>query len=194
MSRSARCRPFARAIVAIAAALAAAWQPALLAQPERAADTSETRLKAAFLYKFASYVEWPLMSTPGPGAPLVIGVMNSEPLMRELAEITVGRSVNNHPIEVRRVDHGDLLDGVQILFIGDVRGADLAPLLRHARQQPILTVTESKGAISDGSIINFTVERDRVRFEVSLPAAESSRLKLSSRLLAVASRVHREAN
>lgn len=192
MSGSSTHRPFLRAILAIAAALALAWQPVLLAQPERAAVPSETHLKAAFLYKFASYVEWPLMSTPGPGAPLVIGVMDSDPLIRVLAEITVGRSVNDHPIEIRRLEPDDLLDGVQILFIGDERARDLAPLLQHARQQPILTVTETKGAIEDGSIINFTVERDRVRFEVSLAAAESSRLRLSSRLLAVASRVHRD--
>ena len=184
--------PFPRALAAIAAALALAWLPALQAQPERAAAPSATELKAAFLYKFASYVEWPLMSTPGPGAPLVIGVIGSEPLIRVLAEITAGRSVNDHPIEIRRLGPNDLLDGVQILFIGDQRDRDLAPLLQLAGQQPILTVTESKGAIEDGSIINFTVERDRVRFEVSLPAAESSRLRLSSRLLAVASRVHRD--
>lgn len=185
------CRMLLRTIAA-AMALALAWQPALVAQPERGAPPSETQLKAAFLYKFAGYVEWPLMSTPGPGAPLVIGVMDSDPLVRVLAQITAGRSVNDHPIEVRRLEPDDLLDGVQILFIGDGGGRDLAPLLHPAREQPILTVTESKGAIADGSIINFTVERDRVRFEVSLAAAESSRLRLSSRLLAVASRVHRD--
>jgi len=192
MNGTARNRSFVRACLAIAAALALGWQSALIAQPERSTVPSETQLKAAFLYKFASYVEWPLMSTPGPGAPLVIGVMDSEPLIRELAEITVGRSVDNHPIEVRRLGQGDLLDGVQILFIGGDRAKEIGPLLQLARQQPILTVTESRGAIADGSIINFTVERDRVRFEVSLPAAESSKLRLSSRLLAVASRVHRD--
>ena len=192
MSPSRKRRPFLRAIAAMAATLALAWLPALQAQPERGAAATATQLKAAFLYKFASYVEWPRKSTPGPGAPLVIGVMDSEPLMHVLAEITVGRSINDHPIEIRRLEPDDLLGGVQILFIGGERTGDLAPLLQLARQQPILTVTEAKGAIADGSIINFTVERDRVRFEVSLPAAESSRLRLSSRLLAVASRVHRD--
>ena len=180
------------ATMIIAASLTAAGQPAGNAQAAADAQPSETRLKAAFLYKFASYVEWPTRSAPG--APLVIGVMDAEDLIRELSEITTGRSIDDHPIEVRRVEHDDLLDGVQILFIGDERRDQLDTLLRPTRRLPILTVTESRGAISDGSIINFTVERDRVRFEVSLAAAEASRLKLSSRLLSVASRVHRQAD
>lgn len=177
----------------LAAVFAIAWQPTGFAQPDRHDPSSETRLKAAFLYKFASYVEWPPQNAPGPGAPLVIGVMDADALMRELSEITVGRSIDDHPIEVRRLDPSEPLAGVQILFIGNRRGSQLDTQLLPTRRQPILTVTESRGAISNGSIINFTVERDRVRFEVSLAAAEASRLKLSSRLLSVASRVHRKA-
>ena len=69
---------------------------------------------------------------------------------------------------------------------------ELPRLLEATREQPILTVTESAGAIADGSIINFTVDAERVRFEVSLYAAELSRLRLNARLLAVAQAVYRE--
>jgi hypothetical protein len=104
----------------------------------------------------------------------------------ELLRMTEDRSVSERFIEVRRIDDDDSVDDVQVLFVaGDQRGR-LGELLSAARGRPILTVTESEGALSDGSIINFTRMGDRVRFEVSLAAAEASGLRLNSRLLAVA--------
>lgn len=179
--------------IACAALLVAmlSWQTTGLAQTGASTQAPEARIKAAFLYKFAGYVEWPAGRMPGAGTPITIGVMDSDALASELAAITVGRVVNQHPIRVRRVAHGDLLDDLQVLFIGDAGGTRLGARLEPARLLPILTVTESDGAMVEGSIINFTIDQNRVKFEISLAAAEESRLKLSSRLLAVASRVHR---
>jgi hypothetical protein len=86
---------------------------------------------------------------------------------------------------------GDSFDDLQILFIGSQARPGERGLLADARSRPILTVTESAGALAEGSIINFTQDNDRVRFEISLYAAEQSQLKLNSRLLAVADAVHR---
>jgi hypothetical protein len=152
---------------------------------------SERSVKAAFLYKFASYVQWPNSESAG-DSPIVIGVLGGGDFARELAEITMGRSVSNRPIRIRRLDRDESADGLDILFIGDELRADLPRVLEATREQPILTVTESAGAIADGSIINFTVDAERVRFEVSLYAAELRRLRLNARLLAVAQAVYRE--
>jgi hypothetical protein len=148
-------------------------------------------VKAAFLYKFASYVEWPASADNSAGAPITIGVAGADPFAAELTEITRGRTVAGRSINVRRVGADDSFEGLQILFIGNQSRAAERGLLDSARSRPILTVTESAGALDAGSIINFTQENDRVRFEISLYAAEQSMLKLNSRLLAVADSVHR---
>jgi len=152
---------------------------------------SEQSVKAAYLYKFAGYVEWPDTRPTDAPTPVTIGVFGAASLAQELAQITIGRTVNDRPIDVRRVDFDDRLDDLQILFIGAQERNRLGELFATVQRLPVLTVTESEGALAQGSIINFTLDEQRVRFEVSLYAAELSRIRLSSRLLAVAQRVYR---
>jgi hypothetical protein len=161
-----------------------------VAQP---AAVPEQSVKAAFLYKFASYVEWPDSATAG-NAPIVIGVIGDDDFADELAEITAGRTVTNRPLVIRRLDDDEPMDDIRldVLFVGDEERDELRRLLAATAEKPILTVTESAGAIADGAVINFTVDAERVRFEVSLYAAEMSRLRLNARLLGVAQHVHRE--
>jgi hypothetical protein len=174
----------------VAACAAALLLAASSTAQVRDTPVAATTLKAAFLYKFAGYVEWP--DAPGPAdAPITIGVAGADPFAAELVEITRGHTVAGRPINVRRMMVGDSFDGLQILFIGGQARGGAHGLLADARSRPILTVTESAGALSEGSIINFTQDKDRVRFEISLYAAEQSQLKLNSRLLAVADAVHR---
>ncbi len=151
---------------------------------------SERSVKAAFLYKFASYVQWPDADAKT-DAPITIGVIGATDFARELAEITANRTISSRPINVRRLTTGNSLDGLEILFIAKEERDHLPQVLSAARERPILTVTESEGGLSSGSIINFTLDQDRVRFEISLYAAEKSQLRLNARLLAVAQDVHR---
>jgi len=90
---------------------------------------------------------------------------------------------------VRRLNRGDALTGLHIVFIARGHADRLAETLGAARGQPVLVVTESEGAGAPGSIINFVVVEDKVRFDVALARAESSNLKISARLLGVARRV-----
>jgi hypothetical protein len=159
-------------------------------QTREPTPVAASSVKAAFLYKFAGYVEWPV-SAGSPDAPITIGVAGADPFAAELTEVTRGRTVAGRSINVRRVSADDSFDGLQVLFIGGQARAGERELLANARNLPILTVTESAGALADGSIINFTQDEDRVRFEISLYAAEQSMLKLNSRLLAVAHSVRR---
>jgi hypothetical protein len=150
---------------------------------------AEYRVKAAFLYKFASYVEWPPQVFARPDSPLVIGVAGSDTLADELAQMVAGRTVERHPVVVRKLHRGDPVDGVHILFIGRSNGSRLSDVLASARSMPVLTVTESEDAFALGSVINFVVVDDKVRFDVALREAEQAKLKVSSRLLAVARKV-----
>lgn len=151
--------------------------------------TLEHRVKAAFLYQFAGYVEWPPRAFLQPGTPITIGVVGAAPLAAELSHVTADRSIGGRPVTVRRIQPGESLAGVHILFIGRDESARLGQLARTALPQSILTVTETDGGLDQGSMINFVVVDHRVRFEVALDSAERGGLKLSSRLLSVARQV-----
>ena len=173
---------------ALLAVLLAAW-PAPNADANDGPEGLEYRVKAAFLYKFAGYVEWPEVSFPRPDTPIAIGVLGAEELAAELSQLVAGRTVNNRTITARRIKPGEPLSGINILFVGKSESARLNQLVLLTQSRSILTVTESDGALAQGSVINFTVADRRVRFEISIESADKSGLKLSSRLLAVAQQV-----
>jgi hypothetical protein len=160
------------------------WQSA--ADPQ-AAPVSDRAVKAAFLYKFAGYVQWPSASTDT----LTIGLVADPEFVHEVADLTADRTISGRPVAIQSLQAGDSLDGIDVLFIGEGEGENGARVLTVARARPILTVTEEPNAIAAGSVINFTVDRDRVRFEISQYNAERGGLKLNARLLAVAARVYR---
>ena len=151
-------------------------------EPDTASATS---VKAGFLYKFLGYVDFPA-GPLDPGAPYVVGVVGAEDIAAELIRLTAGRLVNNHAVVVRKMQGVDPSGGLHLLFIGAAEGDDEAALVKAAQQAGALSVTESATGIESGSVINFRLIDERVRFEVSLAAADKGRLKLSSRLLSVA--------
>jgi hypothetical protein len=150
---------------------------------------SEQSIKAAYLYKFADYVEWPDGVLQASATPFTIGVVGAASLADELEEMTRDRTAHGRPIAVRRIAVHDRLRDVHVLFIGSAAADSLAGLATAASDQSALVVTEARGALLLGSVINFREVNQRIRFEVSLDAADRSRLKLSARLLAVAARV-----
>ena len=148
----------------------------------------ERRVKAAFLFRFTEFVSWPESAFIRPDAPFTIAVVGHDALADELRQITSGKSVQGRAVEVRRVAEGEAIPAAQIAFMGD---ADVQRLRERVRRAPpnALVVSESEGALAAGSVINFVIVNDRVRFEISLPAAEKRGLRMSSRLLAVAQSV-----
>jgi hypothetical protein len=157
--------------------------------PDAGAQTEdralEQRVKAAFLYRFADFVVWPDSAFAKPDSPFVIAVAGAEGIAEHLRSITTGRTVGGRPIEIRRVSPADPPPAAHILFISGSDRARMRELLRTAPRNS-LVVTEVDGALDQGSVINFVIAEDRVRFEISLESAEKRGLRLSSRLLAVA--------
>lgn len=149
-------------------------------------SASEQSIKAAYLYKFTDYVEWPPDVLEDPDVPLTIGVMADDRLAGVLESMTLGRVVRGRSIAVRRVAPREPLDGMHVLFIGSAGTAELPDLAAAARQHAVLVVTETGNALQNGSVINFRPLDQRIRFEVSLDSADRAGLKLSARLLAVA--------
>ena len=152
-------------------------------------QTAEYKVKAAFLYKFISYVEWPARVFARADSPLVIGVIGTDTLGDELAEAVTDRTVNGRPVVVRKLQRGETVTELHILFIGRSEGVRVANALASTKGKAVLTVTESEDAFALGSVINLVVVENKVRFDVALQAAQQANLKISSRLLGLARKV-----
>lgn len=151
-----------------------------------AGQALEHEIKAAFVFKFLSFVEWPAQAFARPETPIAIGVLGAEEVYNELQEIVPGRVVQGRPVTVRRVREGESVNGLHVLYVGGGGGEALA---RLGQPLSLLTITEWDGALDQGSIINFVRSEGRVRFEVALDTAERRGLRISSRMLAVAQNV-----
>lgn len=160
---------------------------ALCATQVFSAQFSTEAVKAAYLFRFASYVEWP-ESMKGEG-PFVIGVIGAEDVAVHLEHLLNGMSVQGRAAKVRRVRGPGDLDGVHILYVGANVFRSSRPLRLRAIEMPVLLVTDSRDGLEGGGVINFIEVSRNLRFEISLDAAERRGLKIDSALLSVAARV-----
>ncbi len=142
----------------------------------RPAEDLECQVKAAFLFNFLKFVAWPDAMN---SSPWVIGVLGRDPLGAALDNMVRGKLVNGRPVEVRRYSKPSDVRGCHILFVGRTESERVgAP-----SQAGILTVGEAPGFLKSGGIINFYLEDNRVRFEISPSAAYSAGLRVSPQLL-----------
>jgi hypothetical protein len=153
-----------------------------------AADVSisEDSVRAAYLYRFAGYVTWP--QPPPAEAPIVIAVMGSPSIARELRRMLPAHSINSRSAQVREVSDLQDLGNPQILYVAEGH-AQLLRELRPKSSTAMLLVSAEEDGLNSGSVINFVTVDRNVRFEVSLPAAQRWGLKVSADLLGVAVRV-----
>jgi hypothetical protein len=156
-----------------------------------AAVFSADAVKAAFLFRFASFVQWPA-DAPASDA-FVIGVTEAGPVADQLDRLVSGMNVHGQPVEIRRVTKPSELAGVRILYVGPGSAMRTRALRARAATMPILLVTDRDDGFEGGGIINFVDAPRNVRFEVSLIAADRAHLVIDSALLAVAARVERRA-
>ena len=155
------------------------------AAPAAEPIVDEYQVKAAFLFNFAKFVEWPTETFSDPNAPLVITVFGDDPFNGSL-EAVKGKLVNNRKLTIRRVKDIQEIGKTSVLFVSPSAKKELARILESQQGQSVLTVGEDGVFTQCGGIINFVKEDNRVRFEVNVSAAERAGLKISSRLLALA--------
>jgi hypothetical protein len=169
----------AAAIVAVLLALTAA--PARAQAP--AAPTAY-QVKAVFLFNFSQFVDWPAASFADGRAPLVIGVLGSDPFGAMLDEIVRGETVNGRPLEVRRYDAVEQIgDPCHILFVGRSQDERLDAVLAALKGRSVLTVGDFEGFARRGGIIRFVTVGNKIRLRVNLAAAQDAKLTISSKLL-----------
>jgi len=174
-----------RTLVAIALALSCCL-PASLAAQETA---GENQIKAAFLFNFGKFVEWPETAASAKG-PLTICVAGNDEIARALEQVATGKTVNGKEVRVVLLRPLESSGNCQILFIGRSAGKDRKVLMGKTRDAPVLTVGEEEDFAGQGGILNFLNEKSRIHLQVNQEAAARSGLKISSKLLALAQIVH----
>jgi hypothetical protein len=154
-----------------------------LVAPGAARAEFEHEVKAAFLFRFLAYVEWPETAFPNNSAPIVVGVLGADEVEVALSAMVADRTAQGRPIEVRKLNEGDPPKGLHMLFVSSGVEVDLS---RLARQPGLLVVSDDKSSLDHGAMISLVRVGSNVRFQVAPEAAERSGLRISSRMLAVA--------
>lgn len=147
-------------------------------------DYSGAAVKAAYLYRFTAYIDWPATSSR-----FTVAVMGDDELATNLAALLAVRSVKNLPSQVRKINKPTELGNAQILYIGPAFKGDLRKAIASVNSHPVLIVTSQPGALDAGSAINFLEVDNRIRFEASIAAVERPGLRIAPELLSVAVRV-----
>lgn len=163
----------------------------LIASAGRAQQApTEYQLKAAFLFNFAKFVDWPPESFTSPQAPFAICVLGKDPFGRALDDLMPGKTIGDRAVVILRLKDTLNARHCQVLFVSASESRNLASILEGLRGTNALTVGESDGFAESGGAIQFTVEENHVRFLINPEAGERAGLKFSSKLLALAKIVH----
>jgi hypothetical protein len=147
----------------------------------------EYAIKAAYLYQFGHYIQWPTDSFADEQSPFVIGVLGDDPFGGALDEIARDKKINDRRIVIKRFSSPANYSPCHLLFV--VSSADVTEKLgaiRKAQRFPVLLVGESPGFAEHGGTINLFIEQNKVRFEVNMEVAKQQQLKISSKLLSLA--------
>ncbi len=174
-------------VLLIALLLAVAGSGSLGGTAARAESgvSKEGQVKAAFLFNFVQFVDWPAAAFPGPATPISIGILGDDPFGSYLEEIVRGETVKNRALVIRRSRELDELKTCHVLFIGKSESARVAAALAALGEASVLTVGDADGFCAAGGVISFFLQGNNVRFEVNMAAAQRKGLKMSAQLLRV---------
>lgn len=165
-----------------------AWLPAAAAETSK-----EYLIKAAFLYNFTQFVEWPGDAFADAAAPIRIGILGDDPFGAALDEVVRGETVRNRPLVVVRAQRAEDLKDCHLVFVGRSEAERTEGVLEEFASAPILTVSDNPDFTTHGGVVRFFLDGTKVRFEINPAAAEGIRLKLSAQLLTLGKLVPRLA-
>lgn len=150
-----------------------------------AAEFDEYTVKAAYLYNFAKYVEWPPEAFVNANTPLLICIAGDNPFGDALTSLS-GKSIESHPVEVRHLPAATGLEKCHIVFVGRAEQGRFKTVLAKLAHLPILTVGDISDFARMGGMIGLVEADQRIRFDINLTATRQANLKLSSQLLKLA--------
>lgn len=148
----------------------------------------EYEVKAAYLYNFAKYVDWPAAALPNENTTLNFCIIGNSP-MNPVIQSLAGKSVKNRKVSIREITQIEDLGGCNILFVNTAMKAQLHRILSSTVTRSILTVSDDRGFATAGGIIELMPVSEKIRFQINHRSARQSNLKISSRLLNLATTV-----
>jgi hypothetical protein len=157
--------------------------------PVSAQTATEYQVKAAYVYAFTKFVEWPPSSFAHRDTPLQMCVFADPVFESELSRLARGKSVGGHPVSVMGVSKAEAVRECHLLFLSSSEGSKLHRILETLRGTSVLTIGETKGFVEEGGIINLVRQAEHIRFEVNHKAANDAGIQVSARLLSVATLV-----
>lgn len=181
-----------RADLAALACICIALTPGAIATAQ--AQAQEYALKAAFLYKFGLYIEWPSSAFSSPTSPINLCVAGEDPFGKSLDKVVAGERINGRNVVIRRLQTAGRDSGCHILYIGGSDAQRREQIVEAVRGSSVLTVSDARGSTSGAGIIDFVIKDNRVRFDIDDEAAAQNGLAISSKLLSLALNVKRRAS
>jgi hypothetical protein len=151
-----------------------------------AQEVSEYQVKAAYLYNFSKFVEWPNETPNGNTVPIRLCILNDAAFGLQLSEIVRDKTIRNRPVVVVPVKTGEESRACQMLFIGSSQNRQARHIIDVLQGTSTLTVGETRDFLEEGGIINFVLQKNQVHFQVNHKAATQAGLRISSRLLSLA--------
>jgi hypothetical protein len=150
------------------------------------APISEYKVKAAFLFNFTKFVDWPPESFANAETPLVIGFLGENPFGNDLEDIVRGKTINNRTLKTRQLRTLAECTNCNVLFLSTAEKSRIKEVLEKLRDTSVLTVSENDGFTEAGGMINFVREGNKFRFQINNEAAKRAKLKISSKMLGLA--------
>jgi hypothetical protein len=153
---------------------------------EAQSPPSEYQIKAAFIYNFARFIEWPTQAFADTTSPMVIGVLGENVFGDSLKQSIENKSIKGHPLQFKQFGSVEEATNCHVLFISASEKSRYSKILTQFKGTSVLTVSEADSFISDGGMINLVIVEDKVRFQINNDAAKKSGLIISSKLLSLA--------
>jgi len=163
----------------------------IVAQP---LSLSEYEIKAAFLYNFAKFTEWPPETFSGENDSLVIGVLGRDPFGDVLEKVIGGKTIGGRPIAIHRFRYSGFFERCHILFVSESEISRLRDIFQRLQKASVLTVSDIPEFAQKGGMIYLYPKENKIRFAINISQVEKARLKLSAKLLNLSQIVKEERN
>jgi hypothetical protein len=170
------------------AAFVAGIPASFAAESMSAADraVTEYEVKAAYVFYFAKFVDWPPAAFPSKNAPITIGIIGDDEFGNLLASIVKDKTIQEHAIQIRLLKWPADLHTCHMVFVGVSEQKRFRQIAESLKDRPVLTITETEDSSQAKGIMNLFVEGGKVQFEIHIAEAEKARLRISSKLLRLA--------
>lgn len=157
-----------------------------VAGEEKGRGVSEYQVKAAFIFNFTKFTDWPTNASAPPNTPIVIGIVGQDPFGNTLDDVVSGESVRGRPLVVKRLRVEEDLRSCHLLFISRSEKDRLPALLSRLKGSPVLTVGDFDGFANQGGMVNLLLIQKSVKIDINQAAAEEAGLQISAKLLKLA--------